>query len=230
MPFLLGKKVTIQNSGRQPMRSKLRMDDYRRRMLIAGFALFSTRPIESVLMPEVAKRAEVGRATLYRYYSCKPELASAVAEWKISEFYKNIAKNYPKERIENLTAAERFAFYLDAFIELYKNHKDLLRFMQFFNIFMQGEKGKIPELPSYLQTFSMIANRFHENVYLLGQQDGTLRTDIPEAEMFSAMTHIMMSAVTRYALGLVYAPEGSADPEKELELLKKMLIREYCIQ
>ena len=211
------------------MRTQDQMDEYRQRMLEAGFALFSVRPIESVLMPEVAKAAGVGRATLYRYYNNKTDLAVAVAAWKMQEFYREISASYVDERIKDKNAAQCFVFYIDTFLELYRSHQDILRFNQFFNTYMLGLDTPSQQISPFLKAFSVIADRFHENVYELAKQDGTVRTDIPEAEMFTAIVHIMMAAVTRYALGLVYCPAGCLDPEAELLLLKQMLLRQYCI-
>ena len=58
--------------------------------------------------------------------------------------------------------------------------------------------------------------------------DHTMRTDVPEEEMFSTTLHLMLAAVTRYAVGLVYIPENGFDPVRELTLLKEMLLARYC--
>ena len=68
---------------------------------------------------------------------------------------------------------------------------------------------------------------FHD-LYLRGLKDGTLNKEIPEEEMFSSTFHIMLAAVTRYAVGLVYDSEKT-DPEKELVRLKNMLLREFTV-
>ena len=53
-----------------------------KRMLEAGFNLFSERGIEQVTMPEVAQASSVGRATLFRYFPSKMELVIAIGVWK----------------------------------------------------------------------------------------------------------------------------------------------------
>ena len=53
------------------------------------------------------------------------------------------------------------------------------------------------------------------------------RSGITETGMMTAILHLMLAAVTRYAVGLVYLPEGSENPRKELSTLKNMIIREY---
>ena len=47
--------------------------------------------------------------------------------------------------------------------------------------------------------------------------------------MLSFTFHVMLAAVTRYAVGLVYVSE-QADPEKDLCRLAKMLLREFTTE
>ena len=53
-----------------------------------------------------------------------------------------------------------------------------------------------------------------------------LLKDISEEEMFSSSFHIMLAAVTRYAIGLIYISEKT-NQEKEVERLEKMILREF---
>ena len=64
-------------------------------------------------------------------------------------------------------------------------------------------------------------------MYTRAKQDRTIRTDETEEEMFSTTLHLMLAAVTRYAVGLVYVPESGFDAEKELEKMKMALLHEY---
>ena len=43
------------------------------------------------------------------------------------------------------------------------------------------------------------------------QRDHAIRTDEPEKAMFSTTLHLMLTAVTRYAIGLLHIPEGRAN-------------------
>lgn len=66
---------------------------------------------------------------------------------------------------------------------------------------------------------------FHE-LYERGMRDGTLKKDVPEKMMFSSSFHIMLAAVTRYAVGLAYVIEGN-DPEEELIMLEELLLSRF---
>ena len=45
--------------------------------------------------------------------------------------------------------------------------------------------------------------------------------------MFSSIFHIMLAAVTRYAVGLVVVYENSSQPESELVMLEEMMLSRF---
>ncbi len=200
----------------------------RQRMLEVGFELFSQRGIDAVTMPEVARTCGYGIATLYRYFDTKAALVIAVGTWAWEQYLQAGRADLSNERIESMSAAEIFENYLDLFIDLYCNHKDLLRFNQFFNVYLQGEHASQDQIAPYLEIIQRPRERFHE-MYRKATQDGTMRTDVSEEEMFASTLHIMLAVTTRYAVGLVYTPEHWVGAEEELQLVKRLLIREYVV-
>ena len=191
-----------------------------------AFRLFSENSIERVTMPEVADASGVSRATLFRYFNSKYDLVVAIGTWTWEEYITIRNNTLPKEKLAAFTGAEYLKFYLDAFIDLYHNHRNLLCFNYDFNSFMRKEQGDLEQKQSYMHVVDQLGNGFHM-LYERGKKDGTLNTEIPESIMFSSTFHIMLAAVTRYAIGLVYVLEQGSDPEAELILLEKMLLREY---
>ena len=202
------------------------MEIKRNDFLKTGFRLFSEKSIETVTLTQVAEAAGYGQTTMYRYFDKKPGFVVAVATWKWEQFQEENKKRRPSVDFEGMTAAEVFGFYLDSFLELYRNHKDLLRFNQFFNVYMLSEHIDSGTLQPYQEMIQHLRERFHI-MYARAEQDHTIRTDEPEDKMFSKTLHLMLASVTRYAVGLVYTPEGVFDPEEELLFLKNMLIEKY---
>lgn len=198
----------------------------RRDFLAKAYELFTKKNIESVSMIEVAKECGYGTMTLYRYFSTKPQLVVAVGAWIWEQAIRENQERKPSAGFEGMTAAQIFEFYLESFIELYRNHRDLLRFNQFFNIYIQSEHIDREVLKPYRDIIEGLRTSFHV-VYERAEQDHTLRTDEPEEEMFSTTLHLMLAAVTRYAIGLVYIPESGFDAEKELEKLKEAILLRY---
>ena len=199
----------------------------RKTIMEEGFKLYAERGIELVTLAEVADASVVGRATIFRYFNNKLELVIAIATYKWEEYIKAYKGTVAESDIQKMTGARRLEFYLDSFLDLYHKHADMLRFNYNFNIFVRNEKGRPEQMQTYMHVVDELGKEFHV-LYTRGCKDGTLNAEIPEEEMFSSTFHIMLAAVTRYAVGLVYVSEN-VDPEKELVRLKNMLLREFTV-
>ena len=197
-----------------------------RRILEAGFRLFTEKGIEPVAMPEVAEAGGGARATLYRYFETKLDLVVAIAAWKWEEYTETVREQRQRRGLEKMSAAERLDYYLSFYVDLYRNWKDLLRFNQSFNNYVQHEGATGEQLAPYLAAFDGLRGFFHE-LYEKGREDGTIRTDLPEDKMFAATAHIMLAVAVRYAQGLLFSAEHEEDRTEEFELLKRALLREF---
>ena len=207
--------------GFDPKQDALQKEETNRRILDAGFCIFSEMSIDKVSMANVANKAGIRIATLYRYYRTKHELVVAVG----THVWSNFIRDYtPIRNDDKMTAVEELEFFLDSFLELYKNHKKLLCFNQFFNIYIRNEAVPKKALNSYNEMVDKLAIRFHR-IYVKGENDKTLCTEMSEKAMFLSIVHLMLAAVTRYAIGLVY--EKDSESYKELILLKNMIMREF---
>ena len=208
--------------GRNLEKDAIEMAAKNQRILENGFRIFAENTIERVTMVDVAKAAGIAVSSLYRYYGTKPRLVLAISTWA----WENYAREDERKEAAkpDRTAAGIFEAYLDSFLDLYRNHKNLLRFNQFFNIYLVSEAISEEEMEPYLDMVKGLERRFGK-IYQKARQDGTLRTDIPQKKMFSATLHLMLAVVTRYAVGLVYNDE--TDAEEELLLQKEMLMRRF---
>ena len=204
------------------------MSERRETFLESGFKLFSSKNIDTVSLQEVADESGLGVATLYRYFVNKPGLVVAVATWKWEEYLKENKARRPSANFEGMKASEIFEFYLDSFLELYRNHRDMLRFNQFFNVYVQAEHIDPDVMEPYKEIIYDLKELFHE-IYLKAQEDHTVRTDEPEEQMFSTTLHLMLAAVTRYAVGLVYTPQDGFDAQAELETMKEIFLVKYTV-
>ncbi len=204
------------------------MAEKRRNMIQTAYALFSEKGIDAVSMADIARETGYGNTTLHRYFCNKPTLVVAVATWKWEEYTWERFSSLGSASWDEHSAADQFRFFLDAFIDLYNNHRDVLRFNQFFNIYMCSVADEENVLDPYTDMIKALYKRF-VRMYRKAEKDGTLRTGEGEQRMFSATLHLMLAAVTRFAVGLLYSPPGGSSPEEELLLLRDMLIDQYCI-
>ena len=201
----------------------------RQNMIETAYRLFSERNIDSVSMPDIARECGYGIATLYRYFNSKTALVIAAGTWAWESFVASNNIRLDAAGFEHMDAAGEYEAYLDTFLDLYRNHRDLLRFNQFFNIYIAGADAKPELMKPYMDMIEGIITWFH-SIYAKAESDGTLRTDISENDMFTFTIHIMLAAVTRYAVGLVYTPDEETGNERELRALRNMLLKEYTVR
>ena len=191
----------------------------RQRAMESGFRLFAEKGIDQVTMPDIAEDSGVGRPSLYRYFSSKTDLVIAIGTWKWKEYIDENARRLSGVQFAAMDSKGQLEFFLDSFLDLYRHHRDILRFNHFFNSYVENERATPEQMQPYVQIIE-----FHA-VYQKAMVDGLLRTDIPEKTMFSSVLHIMLAATTRYAAGLVYVM--GTDPEDELVFLRNAILREF---
>ena len=200
------------------------MAEKRRRIQDAAFSLFVQSSIESVSLEKVARASGVGIATLYRYFGSKPDLVMAISV----EQWRGVMQNFASfgGGREDWTGAQRFVYFLDSLLMLYRNNRNLLRFNQLFNIYMQGLDGNGRRIDAYSLMIDGLGEIF-QKTWEKGYADGTIRPDIPWEYAFSTSLHLMLAALTRYAVGLLYRMPSGSDPEAELRALRDMLMMRY---
>ena len=214
---------------RNTKKDEIEMSARREAMLREGFRLFAERGIEPVSMQEVANACKVGVATLYRYYNTKLALVIAIGTRQWQDYAEYARGVWESRSTKGFTAAQHLSFYLDFYVDLYRNHKDLLCFNQNFNNYVQHEGATAEQLRPYLAAAGSLGG-FVRKIFEKGRLDGTIRTDIPAEKIFVSTSHIMLAVAVRYAQGLLLSAEDEVDRSEEFELLKHALLREYVIQ
>ena len=204
------------------------MTERRERMLETGFRIFAEKGIEAVRMQDVADAAGLGIATMYRYFSNKLTFVIAIGAKKWAEFFEEVEAEYARRGGEMMNAAEELEFYLSAYILLYREHPDVLRFNQTFNGYILHEGATMPMLADYLRAVEPFSRKFHL-LYEKGVRDGTLRTDMTEQTMFNATMHIMLAVCGRFAQGVVIRGDDPEDLTQELMVLKRMILNQFVL-
>ena len=207
-------------------KDEIEMAKKRARMLTVGFRLFSEMTIEVATMKDIAETCGFGYKTMFRYFGTKTALVIAIGAEKWKEYAVVVDKMYRARGGDAMNAAEELEFFLDCFIDLYQNHKDILRFVRNFETYIRHKNVSKEDLSAYNMVVDGFARKFHA-VYQKAEKDGTLKLGLPETEFFPTIMYIMLSAAEKFAEGLVYPPEHEKDMTGELELLKKMILRMY---
>ena len=139
----------------------IEMAERREIMLRTGFKIFSERSIEPVTMQEIANECGIGIATLYRYFKTKLSFVIAIASRQWVEYNVEVERMYAERGGNSLNGRDEFEFLLDCFIDLYKNHKNLLVFNLNFTAYVKHENADAAQMQLYNDTIKVFADKFY---------------------------------------------------------------------
>ena len=208
---------------RNPELDAIEMSKRKEKLLETGFRLFAENSIEAVRLEDIARESGVGIATLYRYFGNKPTLVIAIGTKKWQEYFLEVEEASKKRDVSNTTAAEDLGFFLDRFIELYNDHKDLLLFNRNFVTYVKHEGCSVEQMRDYNESIARFSIKFH-NLYSKAQRDGTLDIRLSEQRMFENLVYIMIAVVGRYAEGFIYPLDEKRDLSEDLYMLKDLIM------
>lgn len=207
----------------------IEMAKKREKLLTTAFTLFAEKSIESVKLEDIAKESKIGIATLYRYFTNKTNMVIELATNLWEKIYEEVEKNYREAGGNSMNAAQELEFFLDSFIYLYRNHKDLLRFNRNFDSYVIHEGCTEEQMKPYNEAVTLFTNKFHV-VYSKAQKDGTLNIKVSEKKLFVNLLYIMLSVAGKYAEGLIYPMNEMEDMTEEFIVLKQIICNAYVRQ
>ncbi|HNY23056.1 MAG TPA: TetR/AcrR family transcriptional regulator [Treponemataceae bacterium] len=153
------------------------VDETRERILAAARDMFTKQGLQEVQMQDVAKSVDISRASLYRYYEDKFDLALGVLAVIWKEL--NDDWNGRKDAIlaEGKTALDRLELYLKEFW-LSPRYGAQLRFLAEFDAFYSG--ARIPEnfVERLRSIFTEDSIEFLARTLEEGIEDASVRGDV----------------------------------------------------
>jgi len=184
-------------------------------------ALFSKKTIEKVTMEEIALKAGVGVATVYRYFGTKKRIAIEVGILFWQEIKKETDKVFLSEKYLASDGIGRINIILDMYSELYYNHRAFLLFLDDFDTFCVSAHIKKEELKDYQNSIADFYVPYSEAVKK-GSTDGTIKNIADERLLYLTVNHAMLSFLRKMARGEILAQD--AEYESELALIKKIIL------
>lgn len=189
-----------------------------------AFLLLSENAIESISMQDIADYCNVGVATLYRYYGTKLGLVIEISSKKLTEVTKHFRSKYVKLGGENFTAKEELEFFLDCYIELYKDFKDLLVFKANFDQYILHEKATEEDLLPYYKSIDTFKNNF-SIIHKKSLADHTVRTDLEKDYLFYFLMYAMLPTASKFAQGTIYPNRTKVSHIEFLQAQKQAFIK-----
>lgn len=200
----------------------------RKHIMEAGLKLFSEQGIETVSMNAVAAAAGVGPTTLFKYYQTKEKLVVSISAMAWKNVWQKTLLQYGEEDFSNFSAREMIRIYTSDIIQIYREHPELLRFSGNYKTFICRQHTQTEALSEHLDPLKPIQVIFHQ-AYIRAKTDHSIRTDISEDVLFTAVAIGMLAIAERYAQGIVWADRGEPDHIRELQIVQEMILN-WCTE
>jgi AcrR family transcriptional regulator len=180
----------------------------RERILDTAYELFSKRGLRAVGIDEVIDRADVAKATLYRHFPSKDDLALAFLEQREQLWTKGWVEDEARRR--GKTPEEQLLAIFDLFDEWF--HRADFEGCSFVNFLLEiGDLGHRVGRASA----DHLAN-IRTVVSTLAAEAG-----VRDPEEFALSWHILMKG------SIVQAAEGDRDAAKRAKAIARLLLNEY---
>ena len=178
--------------------------------------MFFERSVSEVTVRDIAVRAGVGEATIYRYFSTKQNLVCAAAtrlEKAIYETYFNLGGA--------ATGMEKLAMFYRNYQTLFSTHREFFKFINEFDAFMLSEgKTDNNEYASGLDMFKTLCRE----AYTQGVADGSI-AEIDDWETFYyATTHALLELCKKLSTADIVRQDTSSNKEKEIAALTEIIL------
>ena len=196
------------------------------RILLAAFSLFSHNGFDAIAMTDIAKDAEIGVASLYRYFATKDEIAIRTAIWAWENQKKMILPILDDSGYYNKKGIDQLSEIFDLFCKLYQSVPDFFRYIYFFDAYVVCQKIDSERLLPYqdvIQSVQIIIG----NAINKGITDGSISPDFKgnEKQLYYSLMHTLFSASQKLSLsGKMLQMDETNNDVQQLKLLGKILI------
>ena len=196
------------------------------RILAAAFKLFSSAGIEPVAMTDIAKKAEIGVASLYRYFSTKDEIAIRTAIWtwekQISEIYLSINN----DEYTNGNGLFRLSIIFSLFKKLYISQPEFLRFIYFFDSYAVNSGIKQERMIEYENVIGKV-QMIVADAIKLGLKDNSINKKYIDKteDLYFTLMHSFFSTAQKLTLSEnLLAMNEKSKGSDQLDLLSELLL------
>ena len=153
--------------------------------------LFMTRSINEVTIKDIAVSAQVGEATIYRYFGSKQNIVVHTA-MKIQGIVSKDFFNLEKGR----NGFEKLKLFYESYYDIFIKHPNFYKFLNEFDAFVSIEDSSITN--PYESAIDAYKDSFM-NAYELGLKDGSIKKQENIEMFYFSTTHALLELAKKLA-------------------------------
>lgn len=154
--------------------------------------LFICRSIQEVTIKDIAITAQVGEATIYRYFGKKQTLVVQAA-MKLQQEVN--AETFKLDEGKN--GFEKIKIFYLSYLQIFDSHPDFFKFINEFDAFMAGEQGD--EMDSYETVVGQYKTVFM-NAYEQGLKDSSIKAQNNVEMFYYSTTHALLELCKKLSI------------------------------
>ena len=179
--------------------------------------LYLSVGIEDAKMTDIAEAAQIGVATLYRYFGTKQLFTVKVGAYIWKEKLQELSGIYTGKAYQRKTGIQQVEALLHVFDVLLEEHIPFLRFLSEFDAFVARERLRPDELDEYEENVLNVMPLM-EKAIDKGIADGTVKPNVSAQLYYLTVCHSLMSMCQKFARGRVLNSDDPAISKQELQL------------
>lgn len=154
--------------------------------------LFMCRSIQDVTIKDIAISAQVGEATIYRYFGKKQTLVVQAA-MKLQQ-----AVNAESFKLnEGKNGFEKIKIFYFSYLQIFDSHPDFFKFINDFDAYMAGEQGD--EMDSYESVVGQYKTAYMK-AYQEGLKDGSIKAQNNIEMFYYSTTHALLELCKKLSI------------------------------
>lgn len=196
------------------------------RILDVAFELFSTRGIEPVTMNDIAQKAKIGVASLYRYFETKEVLVVRTATHIWSTRMEDVLPSLVKPKYTNASGYAQLEVIFSLFVKLYEKQTPFLRFVYLFDAYAVKEKIPKDKMSNY-ESVILLIKQIISVAIQKGIEDGSISNKYAKCgdALYFTLIHTFFSTAQKLALsGNLLDMDSQMNGVKQLTLLSEILL------
>ena len=180
--------------------------------------LFMQKSINDVTIKDIAEKAGVGEATIYRYFSKKESIILAC----VMMLQNNVSQNYFNLN-EGKTGYEKMELFYSSYLDIFKDSPDYFYFIKEFDAYMYTQH------PSSLKTYEKEIDKYHQDfieAYELGIQDGTIKPVKNVDVFYFSTTHSLIELCKKLSMNkALLTQDKTIKKVAEIQCLIKIILK-----
>lgn len=179
--------------------------------------LFICRSIQEVTIKDIAISAQVGEATIYRYFGKKQTLVVDSA----MKLQKEVdAESFKLDEGKN--GFEKLKIFYLSYLQIFDSHPEFFKFINEFDAYVAGEQ--VDELDTYESVVGQYKTAFM-HAYEQGIKDGSVKAQNNVEMFYYSTTHALLELCKKLSIkGAVLSQDNVIEKRAQIQCLVDIIL------